>query len=432
MKNKRLIEMTKNICILFLSISALYLLNKVALYNGFLDIFSQTQVKNQMEHNKNEKEYFRVDVEPVRIAVNNQTGVFATQFDTEIIGTLFENQLGSLFREALVGVTQLDTISREEWINQFQQNRWIYYDFSCVYPISHLASWLGSENVNSTLSATLSSCILVYQDMESLLVFADDFNGRYHICLLDSTVSNRLKNTIEKYESNNAVLAFQNEQFDVFDEVVIIGEDAPILPYYESSNPVKKWTDNDRNEMLTSLLFNPKAITVYESAEGVVIQEGRDTLRILSQGTLTFHTSSDEAKRYMVDTSQVGEIIEQTQEILFSALSNENNEAKINLIDVKYNEDGSIVASYGYRLHGVPVQLYSDEYCARFYIQDGVVRDFVIHLRQYTSNDQVEILLPEEHVAAIVKGENRTNVKISPVYIDSGEDKQMNITWKAY
>lgn len=427
---KRLLEWGKNLLIGLLSLSAVVLISQSALYEGF-GILSSAQREQQTatEHPRSE-EGSTITVEPVRLAVQNAQGRFGVQYDSKTTHQLFEDKLGSLLREALSGVKETIPSSKDQWQAALTgSGSWIYYDFSTSLPLENLPLWLGSDTAAKVLSGFASTFLLTDQDGTYLLYYYDDVTETYAACSLDDGSGERFLAVINDIPSNHAIFAFEDpKRYGALNENVLILPQAPNLPVYEVKNPIVLTDKVTQEQIMKALSFNPSAAIPYNRADGITIKEGTGTLRMFNNGTISYHGQESDP-RFSVPEDDIGAMIEQTQDLLMTLLADRCGEAQPYLSGVELKENNETILTYEYQLNGAPVKLYSEGYAAQFAIQNGLIYDFKVHIRQYLPTEEKSLILPELQTAAVVKAKGKAGQNLRLAYLDTGEDVRLAANW---
>ncbi|MDF2838598.1 MAG: hypothetical protein K0S60_301 [Evtepia sp.] len=433
-QNRRIIEWGKNLLILFLVLSTVYLISQSTLYDGF-GIFarssrqdfqsSQTEAASTMERH--------VSIEPIRLAVHNQSGCYGVQYDQQTIDLLFETKLSNLLREALTGAEHTVTTTEEQWKAVLSgESNWVYFDFLTNLPLSDIGIWLESEK-NPALSGMVRRVLLTESGGKHLLYYCNEEDGQYYFCEWPKRSEDQFRSVVNEFVPNGAAFAFQKpDTYGTLKYDVMILPTVPNMPVYDVKNPLETLQEGEQEKILRSLLFNPQAVSFYQSADGLVIQEGVDTLRILKKGTITFHSQGAEQVRYPILRDDPETLVEITQKLFLDIVADRCGEGVPYLIGVNTQKDGSIVVSFGYRLNGAPVQVFSQGYAAQFLIRDGSIHDFTIHVRQYTNTDEKAVVLPEKQAAAAAKKLEQQGKELLLTYLDSGEKLRISANWSAH
>jgi len=429
-KHKRLLEWGQNLLILGLSLSAIVLISRSTLYEGF-GILSNTKKEQQsVSDHLQTGEGSTLSVEPVCLAVQNEHGRYGVQYDSKTTHQLFEDKLGSLLREALSGVKETMPSTKEQWQAVVQgSGSWIYYNFSTSLPLENLPLWLGSDTAAKSLSGFASTFLLTNQDGTYLLYYYNEGTQTYVACSLADGSGERFLTAISDIPSNDAIFAFEDsKRFGVLNDNVLILPKVPVLAMYEVKNPIVLPDKVTQEQIMRALSFNPNAVTTYNPVDGIVLKEGTGTLRMFNNGTISYHGQESDP-RFSVPENDVGAMIEQTQDLLMTLMDDRCGEAQPYLAAMETKENNETVLTYEYRLNGAPVKLYSEGYAAQFTIQGGLIRDFTIHIRQYLATEEASLILPEPQAAAAVKAKGTTGQSLRLAYLDTGEESRVAANW---
>lgn len=428
-KQKHLIEGGKNLLILLLAIAALFLIRQSTLFEGF-GILQNSKIEEISAVQPALTDGTKISVQPSRLAVQNTQGRFAVQYNQQTTDQLFQTKLGTLLREALSTAKEIRPVTKAQWQSVMSgKDAWIYYDFLNNLPLDGLPLWLGSEGENPVLSGAARSFLLVVGGESYGLYYYDEVADKYYCCNLTEGSGERFRAAIGDFVPNGAIFAFEDsDKYSALDDNVMILPTVPSMPVYQASNPLAQMDALERDDILSALAFNLSAVSDYDAADGQVIHEGMDTIRILKDGTVTFSQGSDQA-RYPVPQEHPGALVERLQELLVKLMGARCGEATPYLLDLKVAEDGSTVVSFGYRLNGAPVKIFEKDYAAQFSIQNGAVKDFVIHLRKYNKTEEIAQILPEKLAVAMVKARQRNGQELLLAYIDTGAESHLTADW---
>jgi hypothetical protein len=334
-------------------------------------------------------------------------------------------------REALGGAESIFPTTKSQWKSVLSgKSHWIYYDFLSNLPVFELSTWLGNNTENTVLFGTARYFLLAESEStgRTVLYFHNEEDGRFYCCELAQGGEERLQSVINEFSPNGAKFAFEDPGLaGIMADQVMVLPTKPNLQEYEVQNPFTM-QEEEQQEILRALSFNPLVASLYQAADGAVIREGIDTLRILDQGTITYHSQETHQVRYPVN-DDVKSILDMTQKLLTVVLGNRCGEANPYLISIEHEEDGSIVVSYGYQLNGAPVQVYKKAQAAQFIIREGCVCDFTIHVRQYKSLNQQVLILPEQQIAGALKATEQVGEEVMLVYLDNGEESRITAAW---
>lgn len=434
-KRRLLLEWGKNLMILLLAIMAFSLIRQSTLYEGFGMLSGGLQGNQTTIQPATFQGNLTISVQPVRIAVQNATGRYGMQYDSQVIDPIFEDKLGSMLREGLNNAQALQVTDQSDWQKNIRTaSRFLYCDFMTDLPLRDLLRWLGSTSDNEALSGAARCFMLVEAAEGYRLYLADDANNQYFYYTTSLTDASRFATICDEFEPNGAVFAFeQPEQYPLPGNHVMILQTMPNIVRYEAKNPIKDMDKIERELLLQQLTFNPSLTPPYESADAIaVIREGTDTLRMLHSGSVVYQSNGGEQPRYQVDQDNDGHLIENVQELLGIILKDRSGEAIPYLMNMEKREDGVTVLSFGYLIGGVPVQVGSEGWAAQFVVKKGAVQDFTVHVRHYTATQEQALVLPLRQVVGGVRAEQALGAadgELMLVYLDMGEDGLITVDW---
>lgn len=422
----RLREWGKNLCILLLSLSAIWLVWQATPYEGF-----SLLARDPAPIAAKPTEAGTLSVEPVSMVVRNAAGRYGLAYDSSTTGEIFESKLGILLREALAAASAPVLVGKADWQTVIrEQEAWIYYDFLANLPLDRLPLWLGNTEKNELLFGQSRRFLISKAEGAYLLYYLDDSAESYSISRIPQDRLDPFFGAIEDFTPNTAFFAFEQPQdYAALDDNLLLFSKPPSLLVFEVTNPLAAIDDSMREALLRDLDFNPNATSAYEPADGWVLKEGTDSLRILKDGSLIFQSQSSGAPRYPVSVDDRGLLIEQLQRLLTRLTDTRVGEAALILSDIQETEDGSLQIDFAYCLNGAPVKVFDEGYAARFYVQNGSVQEFNIRLRSYTPTEEKLTLLPERLAAVGLRAKGQTGAQLIASYTDQGQESRTAAEW---
>ena len=225
-------------------------------------------------------------------------------------------------------------------------------------------------------------------------------------------------------------LAFENEALaESLDPNTLVLPKAPVCPVYTVTNPLAAWDSETRNELLESLDFNLRAAAVYQATDGLVVQEGSDTLRIQKSGKLTFHAAESGPARFQALSAREKDLQLQAERILNTVAQPRLGEGRLVCQAVETQEDGSVVLNYACLLGGSQVQLWDEGWLAKFVFEGTNLSSFVICLRTYTKTEQTSQALPVRQAAAALSAMGQAGKDLQLSYLDDGSTDMLTTQW---
>ena len=435
-RRRRVIELCKDLLILVLACSALYLAGRSQLYPGLGE--SMLGAVAQL---------FRTDapdgsaavlsdqpadaVRPVRIAFC--TGVsmgsnrerFALQYDPQAVDSAFDSTVRGFFSKALASAEQPVQTDLEGW-RQALQAPGIYIDLMGSVPARLLAGWLTEPGSGCTLDGSIRRLVLADRGEDcAVLCYRSEEDGLYYACQTAVPVEGAFTQVLTGRGSNGARFAFEaGEAYRGLSADTLLSAETPRTPVYQASSPVDLDDDEQRGALQALLGFRPAG---YRTRDGWV----NDTLQIGEDGTVVYDgRRSPDDDRYALPDGDGGPDLSQAANmawtLLESALSVGRNgsEGRIYLLSVEQQEDGYWALSFGYTLSGAPVEVEGSLTAARFLVEEGRICAYTLKLRQYQDTGERTSLLPEAQAAAALSASAGGDRELILRYSDPGGDAQ--------
>ena len=406
-----LAEGFKSMLIFLLAVSALYLGTKAFMPYGTGGEESVVDLLPQVTADS----LGRVGVSgPVRMAVVNEMGRFGLQYDDTAVDAMF-GDLGDLLGEALGSAGAAAPVDRSIW-EEALMSRGVYYDFPGVVSLPLLSAWLGEEE---TKAEAYASCLLLAageEDAAARLYYVDAGDGGYYAC----STSVQFRQRLDEYVPNEAIFAFQEpERYSGLDPDTLILPGVPAPAIYKSTAGVDVQDDGELESLLDGLSFSPQPNAIYPAANGWNVREAEDSLRLLRSGNV-YYEAGDGSDRYSIPHDATDrEAVELTGEVVRRAMTPYCGEARIYLDEIGRTEKGWIL-TYCYALSGAEVKVGQEGWCARFVIEGGQIREYVLKLRDYEKTDTAAVLLPEYQAMYAMEAMDAVGRKLLLSYYDSG------------
>lgn len=414
MKGKRRwVEWGKNLLILLLSLSALWLLTMTPLIqdSGILDLLERGE--------KDEEETASVTLTaaalPSRMAVCRNGARYGVQYDQDAVDSLFA-RLGPLLGEALVSSDQPESMTERYW-RQCLRKTGIYFDFTGEVPLSALSGWLQREGTCALTASARRILLVAGAGDQVLLCYQDVESGKFYACKTGLSSSLHLEPAVGGAAGEAALFAFESDVWaQRLEPYTLITETAPRRDY-TASVPVQPGGD-------LSLLLEALDYTGRNHASvsgGDLYLDGNDRLRVLSGGQVIFDAA--EKGKYPVatvgETVTVAEAIEAARVLAENTIGAYCGEAELYLISADTVEDGYRIR-FGYRLDGSTVWLYDHGWAAEFYVRGGYVTEFTLHFRSYVTAGSQTLLLPMERAAVMLPDLTEVRCELILQYADGG------------
>ena len=358
---------------------------------------------------------------PTRLVIQTDQGRFGVQYDQSQTEGLYREGLKQLLLAAVDAMDTVKTITREDWQTALHQTSgWVYYDF--LYNVSFTSLNSRGEGAGRLFLLTSRG-----GRVDTLYYYNDETQDYYQGQLRETLA---LPGNLDALSPNGAQFAFEVPEVAqlLWPNMVLLSQ-AALCPVYGVTNPLEGLDESGRQALLETLDFNLRTAAVYEAADGTVIQEGSDTLRLQTNGRLTFHGAESGQARYQALSAREKDLQIKAEEILEDVTQPWRGEAVLRCQSIRTLEDGQVELTFCYLLNGTPVQLWEEGWAARFVFSGSDLMSFTICLRQYTGTDQTTQALPERQAAAAASALGQAGKELQLCYRDTGEGQTVTADW---
>ncbi len=414
-KRRRLWEGGKTLLILLLTCSAVYLASRTLFPRQLSQLLSP---RPQAPESVGSAALSSQTLRPAALCVTWEDKRYAMLYDQD--DQEVYAQVSALLAEALEDAAAPAELPQREW-ERYLLSPGLYCEYLAPMPLDALSRWLSGEE-NTALAGAWAQrlCVtgrrLCYQDRD----------GSFYACPLAPDLSEALAGLAAPLTSNGARFAGETEDYGALRWDTPVLPVTPSLPQLTAETPVAV-TGGAPNEALSQALralsFHPQTNPLYAITGGWAINDGGETLRIDTSGTLTYRRSEEGAH-----FSSAGSDLDTTRALAESALGALCGEARLYLQAVRQTEAGTVI-SYGYAYRGAAIQLGREGWCAQFTLWDGQVESFTLRPRRYTAQaDRPTLLLPQEQAAAALVGPEEGQSLVL-LYDDDGQTPSLTPFW---
>lgn len=420
MRNKRRfrpVEWGKNLLILLLAASAVYLLGRTKLSggvaDGIRDLLNRTPAASAADTPDHTAS---AAVRPVRLAIYRDGQRYGVQYNQEETDEVFAS-LSTLLSEALSSAGAPETVTEQVWRSALRRTG-IYMDFLYPIPLSTLSHWLGDGQDGSALTGTARRLCLAAQENGGVsLFYINEEDGSYYVCETTLSSSLHLEGAVAGQSPNGAMFAFEVAGMEDLEPYTLLTS-TPRPAVYTAGNPLLE--DSARvTELLSALSFRSQASGL-DPLTGGQLGENNDLLRLTAGGLVTFHTIGDYSFRFQLTRNDRQGALDYVQTLAEATVGAWCGAAKLCLTGVEKTGDGWEI-TYQYSLNGALVVL-PEGYAAHFVVRDGAVTDFSLSLRCYSDTGETSPVLPEEQAAAAMAAQGAEGKELTLCYEDSGGD----------
>lgn len=432
---RRAVELCKDVLILVLVCSALYLAGRSQPYLGLGEgIFSAASRLLGMDGGAGQPAVPGQPADTVRpVSLAFCTGVelsdgvrerCGVQYDTAAVDKAFDETVRRYLAQALAGAGAPQQVNRQTWEAALQAPG-IYWDFLGHIPLDSLAAWLGEEG-ESPLTASARRLVLADRGADTaVLYYINDDDGLYYACSTPVTVQGAFTALLSERSANGARFVFEaGEDYAALSPDTLLLAETPSPPVYQGTSPVSLADTEGLNQLQSLLSFRPAG---YETLDGWV----NDTLRISQDGTVVYDARQTDDLRYPVAQAEGGgpdltQACDTARALMESALSVGQTESplRVCLLAVEQQGDGLWELRFGYTLSGALVEVQGSLTTGRFLVEEGRICAYELKLRQYQDTGEYTALLPEIQAAAAMGALDSAGMELALCYVDPGGEAQ--------
>lgn len=430
---QRALELVKDVLMILLACSAVYLAGRSQPYLGLGNgIFSTASRLLGMDGETGEPSapvQPADTLRPVTLAfctgVDLGDGVLercALQYDQEGVDKAFDDTVRRFLAEALSSAGAPTQVDRREW-EQALQAPGIYCDFLGHIPMDALAVWLGE---GSGPTGTVRQLVLADRGASTaVLYYINEDDGLYYACTTSVPAEGDFTALLAGRSANGARFAFEaGEAYAGLDPDTLLPAETPSPAIYQAASPVSLEDTEGLNRLQSLLSFRPAG---YQTLDGWV----NDTLRISGDGRVSYDARQTDDQRYTVPLTADGQpdLVQAcgtAWALLESALSAGPAEsgARVCLLKVESLGEDTWALHFGYTLSGALVEVEGSLTAARFLVEGGRISAYDMTLRQYQDTGERTALLPEAQAAAAMDSLGEAGGALRLCYFDQGGESQ--------
>lgn len=432
-KRVRLMEVLKDILILLLTCSALYLAAQTPLAAPLRGLLREE--RRQAVPGQTQGVNLGSGALPMAMVVNlpaRQTGAPESAegvrcglcCDQTACQALFQQVAGPL-AEVLSSAGAPERVSRGRWEEALTASLGVYMDFQGTVPLPVLAGWLSGES--GGLTARVRRLALTAWEDGVDLYYLDGEDGNYYRCRSEVADPFSLEEALSGMVDNGAFYAFESELYRELDPNTLLLPGAPAPAVYTASNPV-----NGGQAALEALVqdlgFSLNSTSFYSTDERVA-RSGDDSVRLSDRGIAQYEGSGSLFP--VLRQGGAGPLfdsVETCRQLALAAMGTRCGEARLYLISAQ-ERDGGWEIDFGYSLNGIPVVL-ERKYAARFLVREGGIVQFSLYLRSYAASGSSSLVLPPRQGAAALAARGMEGAELLLTYTDSGGDT-VSAGWSA-
>lgn len=429
-KRSRAVETVKDVLIVLLTCSALYLAARSQLMNPLSGFWREEAPQTGTVQTES---MARADAaRPLRMIAHLEgaTGVlrYGVQYDTATSDGLFQ-QVAGLLAEALSGAGAPEQITRYQWEQALLMAPGISFDFQGELPMAVLAGWLAGEDTHLE-GAVRHLTLTMWQDAVALY-YRDEETGAYYRCLSEMANGLPLTETLSTLAENGAVYAFESEDYQDLDPDTLITGEPPVPAVYTASNPMAGGRAA-LEALMDDLGLSVDSSSFYSSGNEQVARSGNSSIRLSADGTAVYQADSEEDSLFLVSmgrsNASVFEAVEACRKLAADTIGTNCGEARFYLTHAREGEAG-LEVRFDYCLNGAPVRL-EEGTAAWFLVRNGQIVQFEFRFRSYADSGETTVVLPVRQAMAVMDSLGRTGEELLLMYSDTGGER-VTAAWTA-
>lgn len=425
-RRSRPVEWGKNVLILLLALSALYLLGRTQISGRIVDTVQDLLDKSPAVGTPAAPAQTTSSlVRPVRLAIYQDEQRYGVQYDQEEVDEVFAS-LSTLLSEALGSADDPAPVTEQVWRSALCRTG-IYMDFLYPVPLQTLSGWLGGGSDRSALTGSARRiCLAADENGGVSLFYINEEDSSYYVCGTTLSSTLHLETAVAGQSPNGAMFAFEVSGMENLEPYTLLTS-TPQPVIYQAGNPLLE--DGARvAELLSALTFRSQTVSLDPSVGGQLV-ERNDLLRLSASGLVTFHAIGDSDFRFPLSENSLQGALDYVQALAEATVGAWCGQAGLCLAEVEESSNG-VEITFQYCLNGALVALPEGVDAAHFVVRNGAVTDFSLYLRSYSDTGETSIVLPEELAAAAMGAKEVKGKELTLCYEDSGGE-QVSAGWIA-
>lgn len=427
-KRRRAIELAKDVLIVLLTCSALWLVTRSQIMSSINGLLQEETPAGGTHETQGGT---RADARPLRIVASlpgeTRTGRCALQYDQVAVDGLFQQVVGLLV-ETLSSAGAPEEVTRSQWEQALTTPPSLCLDFQGEIPLTVLSGWLAGEEIDNT--ATVRRLVLTVWEKSVALYYQDRNDGSYYRCLSEVANGQHLTEALVSLQDNGAYYAFESGQYDWLDPDTLLTDSVPTPDVYQVKNPLSG-DQSTLEQIMTALDLPVNSSSFYSVGDERVARIGGDNLRLSGNGVVEYHAeegSSLFTAAAQPEDATLFQVVEACRKLAAATVGSNAGQARLYFSGVRESEEG-LEVSFNYCLNGIPVRL-EDGAAAWFQVENGCITRFVLRYRSYTDSGETSVVLPIPQAAAAMEAMGLEGEELLLVYSDNGGET-VSASWAA-
>lgn len=427
-KSRRIIELGKDVLIVLLICSALWLVTRSQIMSSLSGLLQEETPAGGTYETQGSS---RADARPLRIIASlpgeTRTGRCALQYDQGSVDGLFQ-QVAGLLVEALSSAGTPEEVSRSQWEQVLTTPPSLCFDFQGEIPMTVLSGWLTGEETDNP--AAVRRLVLTVWEESVALYYQDRNSGSYYRCLSEVANSQHLTEALAALQDNGAYYAFESQEYDWLDPDTLLTDTVPTPDVYQAKNPVSGG-QSALEQIMTALELPVSSSSFYSVGDERVARIGGDNLRLAGSGVLEYH-AEDGSSLFPVaaqpEDATLFQAVEACRKLAAATIGSTAGQARLYFSGVREGDEG-LEVEFDYCLNGIPVRLEGGA-AAWFQVEGGRITRFVLRYRSYTDSGETSVVLPIPQAAAAMEALGLEGEELLLIYSDNGGET-VSASWAA-
>lgn len=413
------IEGVKNVGILCLTCSAVYLTTQVDAFSNLSSLLQEEELEVVQGTVSETSEVYGMVRPVILVAVREgESGVEQVGVPYDVVmGDVVFAQTTQVLKEALGNLGEMEWISQEEFMGAVTGAPCLYYELFGSLGLDYLGQWLSLSGGEFREGREVTRFVLGEYG-EGIGLYCEG-GGLYFVYPVSVVDSSRLEGILGEMEGEELVFAFQEEGYGALHPLMVYGGEPEASVVYRGSSPFEQ---EDQVERFLGILdYQSTSNGQYGTNDGIVVRGSGDSLRLSYDGRVVYQL--EEGSRFQV--SRGGEqitLVEQVEgcgQLLLRMLSGLVKVPEVTLYSVE-ESGGECVVSFYYSLDGVPLVWGDDMVGAEFHLVGENIVGFTVQYRNYVGTEQKNPTLPLRQAQAVLAGRGGVSGEVFFGYQDLG------------
>ncbi|MFI3255120.1 MAG: hypothetical protein R3Y63_12430 [Eubacteriales bacterium] len=412
-----MIEMIKNLIIVFLSCSALFLLSQVEIFSRVSTYLLDDTVQTVKEVDLLFEEQLG-GVLPLAVVALDDMGQRGLQYEEGIED--FFSLSSQILKEALGNLTTVEEISFQEFQQLLTTAPSLYFQWGKEIPLVLLESYLSDGQLGEREGTVSGILLSPWKEGMALIYQSKD---RYYACPVVALEEGRLEAVIDHLGGEALAYAFSLEGYELVEPLTLVSPVPLSKMVYRGSTAIS----SDLSGLLEILGFQSSANAQYSSSDGLVVRGSTDSLRLSDEGQITYQ--GEEQTRYFLPKEGTSitlfEQVEGARRFASQILQDLETIPQLQFYGIQQEGEGLWI-QFSATLDGVPLAFGDSLVAAEFLLVEEAIQEFSLWYRHYLPLEIETPILPIRQAQDIMETFVLDGLLL--VYQDSGRET-VSATW---